>query len=377
MKKLILSAFASLCLLSAVSALSWGGLLDNNSTLSTNDDFSAWSLNQSNGIYLSVTSDLNESGSLKFAAEGLYKYFLDCDFKNSDSKFKNVADCDLFKISGDWVTGNGAISLNAGRFLVSDFSGTVFSQTSDGLYLSYDSLKLNASLYAGYTGLLNRLNVSMVENEFEDDDQFYKLCPGFVPLAAGLSYKALFETNTIGLQGEVFVPVKEENKIKAYGTLSLSGQIGTAGNYNAKFILGTEKFDGLMLDAKLDAGIFLNASSMVSLGGEYVSGANGDIKPFVTISSRSFGHSGFSNGVIVPKASFMYAAGKLYANATEMVIVAMPEKEAKLDGFDTGINILYNLFSDLQVGCDLSAYICTEEKARSNYSATLKASLAF
>ena len=73
----------------------------------------------------------------------------------------------------------------------------------------------------------------------------------------------------------------------------------------------------------------------------------------------------------------MYAAGKMYANITERVLLAMPEDEIKLDGFDTSVNLVYNLFSDVQLGCNIGAYICTETKENSNYSATLKASLAF
>ena len=73
----------------------------------------------------------------------------------------------------------------------------------------------------------------------------------------------------------------------------------------------------------------------------------------------------------------MFAADKIYASVTERIIVAMPEDEGKLDGFDTAVNIVYNLFSDVQLGCNIGAYICKETKEFSNYSATIKASLAF
>ncbi len=378
MKKLILSTLLAFSFsFSSLFALSWSGLLDDNSTLSSNYDFSVISLNQSNGLYLSLNSDITKDGNLQFAAEALYKYFWNVDLKNGGSKFTNIVDCDLLKLYGSWAVGKGSFSFNAGRFLYSDFSSSVFSQISDGLYLSYDSLKVNASLYAGYTGLLNRLNVSMIDNEFDSDDQFYKFCPGYVPLAVDLSYKALFETNTIGVQAECFIPVSSKNVIKGYGTLSLAGHLGTIGNYSAAVVVGTEKFKDIMLDAKLDTGFFLGQSSMLSLGGEYISGVQGEIKPFITISSRSVGHSGFYNGVIVPKASIMFVANRFYASATEMVIISLPEKEGKLDGFDTGINILYNLFSDLQIGCDVGFYICKDDNTRNNFSATLRASLAF
>ena len=55
----------------------------------------------------------------------------------------------------------------------------------------------------------------------------------------------------------------------------------------------------------------------------------------------------------------------------------MPEDEAKLEGFDTTVNVIYNLFSDVQLGLDAGAYICKETKDFTNYYATVKALLAF
>ena len=225
--------------------------------------------------------------------------------------------------------------------------------------------------------LLNRLNVSMVDNETKDDDQFYALCPKYIPLAADISYKKLFEYHTVGLQAAAFLPLSDDYKMKAYGTLILNGYIGTLASYDARVTLGTEKFDGLMLDAKLDGTFYASNNLMVTAGGEYVSGAQGDIKPFLTISSRSFGGAPVYNGVIVPKVGVMYVAGKFFASATERIIITMPKDEAKLDGFDTSVNVIYNAFSDLQLGCDIGAYICKETKTNSNYYATVKASLAF
>ena len=377
MKKVVTGFIALSCLLASAAALSWGGLVDNNTRFSSNDDFTRLALNQSNGIYFSVNSNLNKNASMRIAAEGLYKYNASFDFKENETKFKNIADVNLLKFTGNWALGPGALALNLGRFQYQDFSGSVFSQVSDGAYISFDTLDVKASVYAGYTGLLNRLNVSMVDNETKDDDQFYALCPKYIPLAADISYKKLFEYHTVGLQAAAFLPLSDDYKMKAYGTLILNGYIGTLASYDARVTLGTEKFDGLMLDAKLDGTFYASNNLMVTAGGEYVSGAQGDIKPFLTISSRSFGGAPVYNGVIVPKVGVMYVAGKFFASATERIIITMPKDEAKLDGFDTSVNVIYNAFSDLQLGCDIGAYICKETKTNSNYYATVKASLAF
>ncbi len=378
MKKLIISTILALSVFSSAAALSWSGLIDNSSRLTSNHDFSTLLLDQSNGIYLSVSSKLNKSGSLRFAAEGLYKYKFNYNFDSKTNKFTNIVDLDLFKFSGDWKLAGGNLALNLGRFQYSDYSGVIFSQLSDGSYIAFDTLKTKASLYAGYTGLLNRLNVSMLDNENKDAD-FYALCPKYIPLAADFSYKALFGTNTLGLQGIAFIPLSDDNKMKAYGTLNLKGSFGTNGSYDIKATAGTEKFETLMLNGKLETYFYIGRKLMLNIGGEYASGEQGKLSPFTTITLRSIGTglSGLTNGVIVPKLGFIYAAGNFYGNITERVILSMPDDDITLHGFDTSVNIVYNLLSDVQLGIDIGAYYCKEVKERSYYYANLKASLLF
>jgi hypothetical protein len=377
MKKLIVSGILVLtCVFSSAFAVSWGGMLDNNTKLSANNDFSAIYLNQSNGVYLYVNSNLSENGNLRFSGEGLYKYKLNCDFKNSDTTFTNIADVDLLKLSGDWTIKDGHLALALGRFMYSDYTGSVFAQVSDGLYASYDTLKAKASVYAGCTGLLNRLNVEMTENEYDKDDQLYALCPMYIPVLADFTYKALFESHKIGLQLAAYIPVDDDHELKAYGTLIANGYIGTMASYDAKITVGTEKFDGLMLDAALDANVYFRSDIKVTAGAEYISGANGSLKPFKTMSKRSIGTSPFAYGAIIPKVGAMYASGKIYAGVTERIIISMPEDKAEYNGFDTAVNVLYNMFSDVQLGLDAGAYI-SKESAYTNFYATAKAILAF
>ena len=376
-KKIISVIFASAAILASVSAFSWGGMIDDNTKLSANNDFSAIVLNQSNGIYLNISSNLNEAASLRFAGEGLYKYELNSNFAADETSFTNILDLDLLKLSGDWTMGQGHLGLALGRFKFTDFSGAVFSQLSDGAFLSYDTRKIKASCYAGYTGLLNRLDVTMTENQYESDDQLYALCPKYVPLLADFSYKALFGSQTIGGQIATYIPVSDETTLKFYGTLIANGYIGTKASYDARFTFGSEDFDGLMLDLMCDANFYVRNDMRLTAGAEYVSGAQGSINPFQTMTARSFGRAPYASGLIVPKAAFLYAAGKVYASVTERVIITMPEDQAALDGFDTAINVFYNLFSDLQLGLDAGAYICTETSELTNFYAALKAVLAF
>ncbi len=376
MKKLVLCSLLGVFSVSAF-ALSWGGILNNNSKLSANNDFSRLSLNQSNGVSFFVKSPLNSNENLKFSGEVLYKYNLDYDFDSKESTFTNILDCDLLKISGKWAFEKGTFSLDAGRFKFGDFSGTVFTQTSDGVAVSYDDIKIKAGFYAGYTGLLNRLNVSMTDNEYEAGQQFYKLCPQYIPLVANVAYKALFDSHTIALQGECFIPLKNELKTKAYATAMLNGSVGSSASYNLKATFGTQKFENLMLDTKATLNLFVIENSIISLSGEYVSGNQGLFDTFETITTRSYGNAPVSGGVILPQAAFVYAKNSFVASLSETCVIEFPSEKAELNGFDTSVNLVYNVLSDVQLGFDLGAYLCTKEKTGSNYYAAFKASLAF
>ena len=377
MKKLILSGIIA-CLLAPMFALSWNGVLDNNTNATTNNDFDPITLNQSNGIHLSVNAPFNTTGTVKFVAEGSFKYRFTDIIPDNETDFKLIADLDLFKFSGKWNTGNGIFAVDLGRFSISDISGYVFSQKSDGLSLSYDALKYKVGLYGGYTGLQNRLNVSMLNNPYEEAN-VYALTAGYVPVMVNLTYKTLFETNTIGIQGEAFVPVNTEDKIKyVYGTLMMNGPLGVFGAYTLKGVVGLADVKDLMVDAGLDLNFYLSNSSMMILGGEFRSFEKDSLHQFVSVTSRSVTSDPNFAGGVLPKLSFVYAKNNMLTSLTGKGVISMGE-ETKFDGVDASVNLICNVFSDLQIGCDLGAFIGIDKDVKdlSNYSATLKASLAF
>ena len=384
MKKLILSGLIA-CLLAPVFSLTWNGLFDNTTNLSSNDDFSALTLNQSNGLHFSVNAPFNTKGTVKFVTEASLKYNLSNAFADNISTFGLVADLDLFKFSGKWTIGKGILNVDLGRFLISDISGYAFSQKSDGLSISYDALKYKVGAYAGYTGLQNRLNVAMPDNSLEEAS-LYALTAGYVPLMVNLTYKTLFETNTIGIQGEAFIPVTTEEKIQyMYGTVMMNGPLGVIGAYTLKGTVGLADMKDLMLDAGLDLNFYLASTAMMSLGGEFRSFDEDPLHPFVSITSRSITTDPLFEGGLLPKLSFIYAKNNMLASVTGKGVLAMSKDDAKFHGVDATASFIYNIFSDLQVGCDLGVFVGIDKEVKdfikdnkSNvYYATVKASLAF
>jgi len=384
MKKLILSGILA-CLLAPVFAFTWNGVVDNTSKLSSNDDFSALTLEQSNGVHLSINAPFNTTGTLKFVAEGSFKYKLTSNFDAKTSDLKMIANCDLFKFSGKWNIGKGIVALDLGRFMISDISGNVFAQKSDGLSLSYDALKFRVGAYAGYTGLQNRLDLTMLNNP-QDDANFYALTAGYVPVMVNFTYKTLFETQTLGIQGEAFIPVANiEDKTKyAYGTLMLNGPIGVIGAYTLKGTVGLSDFKNLMIDSGLDFNFYIANKAIMVAGGEFVSFEKDSLHYFTPITTRTITTDPFFAGGILPKISFIYAQSNVLTSVTGKGVIQMGD-ETKFHGVDVTASLICNVFSDLQVGCDLGAFVAVDKDvkeaikaSKSNvYYATLKASLAF
>ena len=382
MKKILSAAAITFAFTAFASAFTWSGLIDNSTSLSTSD-FKKFGLNQSNGIYLSMGSALSASGNVRFATEGMYKYNLNvADLDKGKSNFTNIADLTLLKLYGTWAAGNGSFELNAGRFSYSDLSSVVFSQASDGLNLAYDTSDFRIGCYAGYTGLLNSLNVSMTDAGKTSNKQFYNLCAGYIPLSLDLSYKTLFDSNVIGLQGIYFLKTDDKLTDKFYVTLSLNGPISTIGSYSIKGTVGSEKFENVMLYGAADFSAYLSSALVVTTGAEYASGNNfdGNVKSFKTITSSSACKMGGGiplSGVFTPKLSAMLVYGKFYGNLTEKVVFAVPGNEMKSQGSDTSCSLIFNVLSDVQIATDISAYVEFNKKEYNYYSATLRASLAF
>lgn len=370
MKKLLVaSAFALLA--SAAFAFSWSGIIDNNTKVSTSE-FKAYTLEQSNGIYLSANSKINNN--MRLAAEGLYKYNL--TLTESSKTFSNIADVDLLKLSGLWKVGTSNVALDFGRFSISDISNTVFSQCSDGLNFKYETAKMKVGLYGGYTGFLNSLNVSMVDT-LPDTKDFYSLTAAYIPVGVNFAATTVLGSNVLGAQSFYFKAISTGLTDKIYGTVSLTGPIKTVGSYSAVVVAGLNDYKNFMLYAKADAAAFIANKGMVSGGVEYASGNNGGLKNFVTITSKPVTCTGIqTSGVIVPKVSAMYVSGGLFASLTEKIVVTMPENSADFAGVDSTLSVLYNVFSDLQIGFDVLAFTA-KESANSKYSFTAKATLAF
>lgn len=376
MKKVLCLLIITAALFSQVFSLSWAGLFNSNTKL--NKTGSAKPVfEQSNSLFFSIAQPVSEENNIRLNAEVMYNF--DLTLSAGKTKIKNVADLDLLKISGLTQIGTADLSYSIGRFNMSDISTAVFNQCCDGVYAAYKTRKWKAGIYAGYTGLLNSLNVSMIDQGTATND-IYRLAVKYVPVMADFSYTSLFGSNSIDVQADGFISLQNDIKNKFYGTVTLTGPIVKIGSYTFTTVVGTENFKNISLFTKIDASFYISDFAMATVGAEYASGKNGPFESFKTISSRvAYNALGGmqSSGIIVPKASFLYLGKKFYVNATEKIVFSAASETITIHGFDTFVSLIYNIFTDLQVGCDFTMFNSVKEKEFSYYGGTIKATLAF
>ena len=156
MKKVLAFAVLAVAALTgavqSLSALEWGGTL-NNTTTPTTEGFQ-----QKDKLALWLETAFNPRLSL--TVQGSYTYSLDRPY---------MFDVDILRFQGQFPLGDtSALDLSLGRFQTADFSRLLFSGNLDGAQAAWRSARLNLSLTVGYLGLQLQpeSNVNMTWGDF-------------------------------------------------------------------------------------------------------------------------------------------------------------------------------------------------------------------
>lgn len=371
MKKLIISICTVLLILSApLAAFEWGGVIKDDTGIVT-PDFKAITFKQSNAISLWFKAPLGDS-NFKLTGEGLYKYNFTANKAGKD--FVNIVDLTLFKLDGKINAGSGLLTINAGRFSVADTTGAVFAQTSDGISVAYalDSVKLG--LYAGYTGLLNGLNVAMAVAP-EKQNKVYNMAYAFAPIGLTIELPSLFLNQNLTLQGYALLDCGANKSNMFYANIALAGPITNSVYYNLASSFGSVKFKNFMNYTGLTVYIFPADEIAVNAGIDFGTAAQSKLAAFTSASAKSADVS----GKIAPKVGFTYGTDVMCFDFGAKYKIAYDTVKAKYAGAGADINagFVYNIFSDLQVGLNVTAAIDTTAAKQNNYTANLNIALAF
>ena len=378
-KLLINTICAFLFFMTSAFSVEWGGIIKNDTQFLL-PEFNNFSLSQSDSIYLWLTSPLGKNG-LYFSGEGMYGFTLSAG--DGSTTFANKVDVDLLKISGDFELTNGHISVSAGRYMVIDSTAAIFAQNFDGVSLKYTGRRFVIAGFGGYTGLLNALNVSMLNKDgyvFGTENDFYSLANAFIPAGVTFELPSLFTNQSVSIQTLAVIDAGEEKYNRFYGTLLLSGPITNNIFYNLATSFGTNSFSSVMNYSVLNLYIYPSNIMSVSFGAEYASGNNAFLSPFVGVTSRKVASSlsaPETSGVIIPNAVCSFVLNRVYVGLIGKFVMAVPESKVEAKGVEADLSFVYAPFNDFQIGFDINSYFDISKSNDNNFSATLRAALSF
>lgn len=376
MKKLIVSICTAFCLLAApLAAVEWGGLIfnDTGAELQGPEYADSLTITQANGLSLWVKSPLADTG-FYFSGEALYKFKL-AFAKGSDTTLEQIADVPLLKVSGDVELGSGIFTLNAGRFYYVDSTTAVISQTIDGVSAKYALPSVKFGGLLGYTGLLNALNVSMAGGSPKTDSKIYGLTDNpYLPLGITFEVPSLFANQALELDAYYLLDLGEAKINKCYANLMLSGPLTSSLFYNVATSFGFVDFKDMMNYSSFSLLIFPSDTTTFTLGAMFGSAdGQGPFTAFDSISTTSI----LAASNITPKIAFTYTNSNLYFNIGGNVPFGYDGSKYGISQAGCDLNLLYNIFSDFQIGFSVNSTIDLTGANTHSFNAKLSAALAF
>lgn len=393
LKKLAVLVCSVLVLCSASFASEWGGLVSSrfSPVIPSFAEITGDSLSfqQSNDIYVWMNSAINTKKTLFFDVE--LKYEFGWNYASSKESFFHFLDADLLKFSGQTEIGETSLSFALVRFPVSDSTGVVFSQLSDGILATAEWPLVTLSGYAGYTGLLNMLdssgasNVSMIGKDGAVETSslsFYAPAHPYIPVNLSVQFPAVFGNHTLSLQTNAFFDTKDDFN-RYYANLLMTGPLANSFYYTAATTFGSVNFLNVANYTSLNFVLFPSANVAVTFGGEYASG-DGQLffSKFTGFTSR-VAYNSFqqpqTSGIIIPMAGVTFTAGEsFYTGITGKFVMVMPGTTIEKTAAEVATDLIYNLFSDLQLGLNVNWYFPVGESEDSQkFSASLNVGLSF
>ena len=374
MKKLLIAVNLLFILLAyPFFCAEWGGAFINNTKVSSSD-FSSFPIVNAETLNLWVNKELSGDADWYFTSQVSYTNKVNIpSFSAGEINFSNILDLDLFKFSGSFELAKSTLSVNIGRFSVKDNSSVIFDQLCDGALLRLSAPVITCSFYAGYTGLLNSNNVTMLAPKrdesnsviyYESQPGVYSLTHSFLPLIATLDFPAINGSQSLSFQFQGYFDLQAVEGIEKldryFGLVEFKGPFSGLVYYDLLSTFGFDMSKTLTNYSKLLLSIYTKSAFTCHLGVEYASGKHGPFSTFTGVTSKLAYHS-LSNpeygGLILPGIDINLAGENLYFDIIAKAVIGLPETSFKFSGVDGQVALYFDIFSDLQLGFDLSAFI--------------------
>lgn len=383
---LVLSAVFAVFSGAAAFSIDFGGLVENYSEVKGNkcnsDDMK---LKQTDDVRIWLKQPLSKDGTSYIATEGMYKYTYDY----GTEKTRNILDLSLFKLAVSASVGESNLfSVSLGRFNVSDASGNVFNQYSDGARISFKMSRATISAYGGYTGLTNAESITMLKGEKSqftyDSDKLYDTNVKYIPYSLTITAPYLFLNQTFTVEGWGFSDISGDDTTysKYYGTASIGGPLAGTVYYTVSSTFGKiEHEDDICNMTKADIAVYPSfLSSSLKLRGLYASGKQGPFSAFKGVTSRTatlaLNEPEYTGMILYGISTSIKPVKQVILSAGGDVVLAYPEDDIKYDGFQWIANATWQVVTDLQLSAGAYQYNA-DDTARSKTSFSLRAVLSF
>jgi len=368
MKKVKLFIFLFLAVALNLSAFEGGGMLKtglgidlgkNKINLSHFDSLSLW-----------AKQNLDKEGNYNFAIQSSYLFNLKKPIKpEGASNLDHILNLDMLKFSFLVPIGNDSLTIDAGRYNISDITAVILNQNIDGVYIAYKKTNFSTYFNLGYTGLLNSyvnpINAAGIASISKKQTKIYNLAPSFVHMSAlfhvpfqSLRHAADFDLNS-------FIATGNPKTTNNYISISVNGPIVKNLFYLTSIstsILTRDKRKseiGFFLSGGLDY-YFEKYSSKLGLKAQFFSGGKTGFKSFTlsNVSKVTFMESTdlfkiSLDGSIKPvKDLFLSTEAAVMAHAA-----TQPKGRSNFAGFEWDVSANYTILQDISISTDLGMFV--------------------
>ena len=368
MKKIRVFTFLFLAIVLNLSAFEGGGMFKtglgidlgkNKANLSHFDSLSLW-----------AKQNLDKEGNYNFAIQSSYLFNLKKPI-NPDGKLDldHIVNLDMLKFSFLVPIGNDSLTIDAGRYNISDITAVILNQNIDGVYIAYKKTNFSTYFNLGYTGLLNSyvnpINAAGIASISKKQTKIYNLAPSFVHMSAlfhvpfqSLRHAADFDLNS-------FIATGNPKTTNNYISISVNGPIVKNLFYLTSIstsILTRDKRKseiGFFLSGGLDY-YFEKYSSKLGLKAQFFSGGKTGFKSFTlsNVSKVTFMESTdlfkiSLDGSIKPvKDLFLSTEAAVMAHAA-----TQPKGRSNFAGFEWDVSANYTIRQDISISTDLGMFV--------------------
>lgn len=368
MKKVKLFIFLFLIIALNLSAFEGGGMLKtglgidlgkNKTNLSHFDSLSLW-----------AKQNLDKEGNYNFAIQSSYLFNLKKPIKpDGELGLDHILNLDMLKFSFLFPIGNDSLTIDAGRYNISDITAVILNQNIDGVYIAYKKTNFATYFNLGYTGLLNAyvnpINAAGITSILKKQTKIYNLAPSFVHMSALFHVPFQSLRHAIDFDLNSFIATENPKTTNNYASISVNGPI-----VNGLFYL-TSVSTSVLTRVKRKPGIgffvsgeldyyFEKYSSKLGLKAQFFSGGKTGFKSF-TLSNVS--KVTFMEPTDLWKISLdgsIKPVNDLFLS-TEAAVMAyaatQPKGRSNFAGFEWDVSANYTIRQDISISTDLGMFV--------------------